>query len=276
MNMNIETRIPMNTGAGIPIFGFGVWQAQEGAEARQAVRWALEAGYRHLDTAAIYGNEQSVGQAMKESGIARSDIFLTTKLWNGEMRAHRQMKAFEESLNKLGCDYVDLYLIHWPVPGVYMESWKVMEEIYQSGRAKAIGVSNFKVRQLKELLGSCKVVPAANQMEFNPLMQDNELLELCRQKGIVFESWSPLGGGGLVNDPSIAAIGAKYGKTGPQAILRWIIQKGIAVFPKSVHQARIKENAAIFDFELSAEDMAAIDGMNKNERTGADPDSFSF
>ncbi len=274
--MDIRTRIPLNNGTSIPLLGFGVWQAKDGEETRRAVTWALETGYRHIDTAAAYGNEHSVGQAMRDSGIPREEIFLTTKLWNEDQRRHNQMKAFEDSLKRLGTDYVDLYLIHWPVAGVFVESWKVMEEIYKSGRAKAIGVSNFKIHHLETLLAQAEIVPAADQMEFNPLMQDNDLLAFCREKGIVFEAWSPLGVGSLTNDQTTAAIGSKYGKTGPQAILRWIIQKNIPVFPKSVHKERILQNADIFDFELSPEDMATIDAMNRNQRSGADPDNFHF
>lgn len=274
--MDIKTRIALNNGTSIPQFGFGVWQAEDGNQTYQAVRWALEAGYRHIDTAAIYGNEASVGQAIRESGIPREDIFLTTKLWNAEQRKHRQLAAFEESLQRLGQEYVDLYLIHWPVAEAYLQSWKVLEKIYKSGRAKAIGVSNFKKHHLEALLKEAEIVPAADQMEFNPLMQDEEGLAFCREKGIVYEAWSPLGVGALVGSAGAADIAAKYGKTGPQAILRWILQKGIVVFPKSVHRERIYENADIFDFELSPEDMAAFDAMNRHQRSGADPDAFTF
>lgn len=274
--MDINTRIPLNNGTSIPLFGFGVWQAEDGKQTYQAVRWALEAGYRHIDTAAIYGNETSVGQAIRESGIPREEIFLTTKLWNGEQRKHRQMAAFEESLQRLGLDYVDLYLIHWPVAEAYVESWKVMEKIYKSGKARAIGVSNFKKHHLETLLKEVEIVPAADQMEFNPLMQDEEGLAFCQEKGIAYEAWSPLGVGTLVGNTQAASIGAKYGKTGPQAILRWILQRGIVVFPKSVHKERIVENADVFDFELSAQDMAAFDAMNRHQRSGADPDTFTF
>ena len=182
--MDINTRRKLNTGTEIPIFGLGVFKSANGAETEQAVLWALEAGYRHFDTAAIYRNEESVGRAIRKSGIPRSQIFITTKLWNEDMRQHRQAQAFDESLSRLGLDYVDLYLIHWPVKGVYKESWSVMEEIYRSGRAKAIGVSNFKVSHMNDLLSSCTVVPAVNQMEFNPLMQDYDIYNLCKEKGI--------------------------------------------------------------------------------------------
>ncbi|MDF2685506.1 MAG: glyoxal reductase [Clostridia bacterium] len=274
--MDINSRITLNNRTSIPQFGFGVWQAQNGNEAEQAILWALRAGYRHIDTAAIYGNEESVGKAIRKSGIKREDLFITTKLWNQDMREHKQAQAFEVSLKKLNLDYVDLYLIHWPVAGAFKESWKVMEGIYKSGETKAIGVSNFKKHHMEDLLSDCNVVPAVNQMEFNPLIQDNEILEFCKNKGIAFEAWSPLGSGNLIKNKEIESIGKKYGKTGPQAILRWILQKGIIVFPKSVHEDRIKENADIFNFELSDADMHAFDSMNKNQRSGADPDTFNF
>ena len=272
--MNIETKIKMNTGNSIYQFGLGVWQS--GAETKEAVLAALKLGYRHIDTAAIYGNEEAVGEAIKESGIPREDLFITTKLWNQDMRDERVIEAFNTSLNKLGLDYVDLYLIHWPVKGKYIKAYKVMEEIYRSGKAKAIGVSNFKTHHLQDLLDNTEVVPAVNQMEFNPQMQDNDILEMCREKGIVFEAWSPLGSGLCLKNKDIMEIGKKYNKSAAQVIIRWLLQKGIVVFPKSVHEERIKENADVFDFELTNEEVKTIDNMNKNIRTGSDPDTFTF
>ena len=274
--MKINTRKKLNNGIEIPVFGLGVFKSANGTETEQAVLWALKEGYRHIDTAAIYRNEESVGRAIMRSGIPRKELFITTKLWNDDMRRHCQAHAFEESLERLQLDYVDLYLIHWPVKEVYLESWAVMEDIYRSGRAKAIGVSNFKVSQMTDLLDHCSVVPAVNQMEFNPSMQDYDIYNLCRDKGIAFEAWSPLGNGRYTADSEIAKIGAKYKKTAVQTILRWILQKDMIVFPKSVNHERIIENADIFDFELTAEDCAKIDGMNRNIRTGADPDNFNF
>lgn len=274
--MDINTKMKLNNGMEIPIFGLGVFQSANGTETENAVLWALEEGYRHIDTAAVYGNEESVGSAIIKSGIPRNDIFVTTKLWNESMRRHCQMQAFNESLERLQLDYVDLYLIHWPVKNVYLESWVVMEEIYRSGRAKSIGVSNFKVSHMNDLLNHCSVIPAVNQMEFNPDMQDYAIVDLCREKGIAFESWSPLGRGKCLSDNRIIAIGTKYRKTAAQIILRWILQKDMIVFPKSINRDRIKENAAIFDFELSGEDCAYIDSMNINKRSGADPDTFTF
>lgn len=272
---NINTRLPLNNGTSIPILGFGVWRSRAGTETEQSVLWALEHGYRHIDTAAVYANEQDVGAAVKKSGIRREDIFITTKLWNTDMRAGRQMQAFQASLDKLGTDYVDLYLIHWPVEN-FIESWRCLEQIYRSGRAKAIGVSNFKKHHLQELLSECEVVPAVDQMEFSPYMQDREAVDFCREQGIVYEAWSPLGAGAYTNDPLLKAIGEKYSKTPAQTILRWVIQQDIVVFPKSVHESRIIENADIFDFELSGEDMARITSLNAFRRTGSDPDTFTF
>lgn len=272
--MNIDSKIKMNTGNEIYQFGLGVWRSGEAT--KDAVLAALKAGYRHIDAAAIYGNEEAVGEAIKESGIKREDLFITTKLWNQDMRDHRVMEAFETSLKKLGLDYVDLYLIHWPVKNEYIPAYKIMEEIYKSGRAKAIGVSNFKTHHLQDLLDNTEIVPAVDQMEFNPQMQDNDILEMCREKGIVLEAWSPLGSGACLENSEIKEIGKKYNKSAAQVIIRWLLQKGIVVFPKSVHEDRIKENANVFDFELTNEEIELINGMNKNLRTGSDPDTFTF
>ena len=274
--LNLKSTITMNNGIKIPRLGFGVYRAAQGDETKNAVLNALEVGYRHIDTASAYGNEESVGEAIKESGLKREEIFLTTKLFNSDMRAHRQMDAFKESLDRLKVDYVDLYLIHWPVPGVYLESWKVLEEIYNKGLAKAIGVSNFLQHHLDDVIAHGSIVPAANQVEFSPLWQDNLLIQYCREKNIALEAWGPLAAGELIGDRTTGDIGAKYGKTGSQVILRWMLQKNIIVFPKTVHKSRMIENADIFDFELSDEDMAIIDNMNRHRRTGPDPDNFDF
>lgn len=274
--LNLKSTITMNNGIKIPRLGFGVYRAAQGDETKNAVLNALEVGYRHIDTASAYGNEESVGEAIKESGLKREEIFLTTKLFNSDMRAHRQMDAFKESLDRLKVDYVDLYLIHWPVPGVYLESWKVLEEIYNKGLAKAIGVSNFLQHHLDDVIAHGSIVPAANQVEFSPLWQDNLLIQYCREKNIAFEAWGPLAAGELIGDRTTGDIGAKYGKTGSQVILRWMLQKNIIVFPKTVHKSRMIENADIFDFELSDEDMAIIDNMNRHRRIGPDPDNFDF
>lgn len=273
--LTITSEKELNNGVRIPRFGLGVWRAVSGEETKNAVRWALQAGYKHIDTATVYKNEQDVGAAIAESGVDRAQIFITTKLWNSDMRAGRQIQAFEESLRKLRTDYVDLYLIHWPVEN-FVESWKILEKIYKSGRARAIGVSNFKAHHLRTLLDACEVVPAVDQMEFSPYMQDNEVIAFCREHGIAYEAWSPLGAGTLIDEPTICEIAAGYGKTSAQVILRWVLQRDIIVFPKSVHQARIVENADIFDFELTAADMERINALNCGRRTGSDPDNFDF
>jgi len=278
--MDINTTKKLNNGVEIPLLGFGVYQAKEGEEAVNAVRWALEAGYRHIDTAAVYQNEESVGRAIIESGIPRDKIFLTTKLWNDDMRKGRQKEAFEESLKRLKTDYVDLYLIHWPVAGKYKESWKVLEELYQSGKVRAIGVSNFHKSHLDDLLADAKVVPAVNQVECHPWLNQEPLFDYCNKLNIAFEAWSPRCGTGtgkaLLNDERLKAIAAKYNKSAAQVILRWDLQRGIITIPKSVHKERIFANTDIFDFELSKEDMSIINEMNENKRVGPDPDNFNF
>jgi len=274
--MNLTSTVTLNNQVKMPQLGFGVFRSAEGKETYQAVRWALEAGYRHIDTAMIYGNEESVGKAIHDSGIPRAEIFLTTKLWNDDMRKDRQEKAFQESLDRLQVDYVDLYLIHWPVAEKFHETWKIMEKIYRTGKARAIGVSNFQQHHLETILANAVIVPAVNQVELNPQLSQVPLFDFCTGKGILMEAWSPLGGGELVSDPRLAEIGAKYQKSAVQVILRWDLQRGIITIPKSVHKDRIINNTKIFDFELSAQDMAAINSLNQDKRTGADPDTFDF
>ncbi|MDR2392380.1 MAG: aldo/keto reductase, partial [Planctomycetota bacterium] len=247
------------------------------AETENAVRWAIEAGYVHIDTAKIYGNEKGVGNGIRASGANRKDLFVTTKLWNDDMRANRQIEAFEESLKLLGFDYVDLYLIHWPVEN-FVASWKTMETIYASGRARAIGVSNFQTRHLDAVLASAKVVPAVNQVELHPYLTQEPLRKYCAGKGIAVQAWSPIGGQGndLLNNALLKEIGDRYGKTPAQVVIRWHLQLGVIVIPKSVRRERIRENCAVFDFELSPGEIAAIGGLNINRRNGSDPDNFSF
>ena len=259
----------------MPWLGFGVFQTKEGQEVIQSVKWALEAGYRSIDTAMIYGNEKGVGQAIKESGVPREEIFLTTKLWNDDIRARRTKEAFDGSLARLGVDYVDLYLIHWPVEG-RQEAWKTMEQIYESGRAKAIGVSNFMLDHFVDLLQQCSVAPAVNQVEFHPFLVQPKLLEYCKEHKIQLEAWSPIAKGQVMDAPKIQEIAKKYGKTPVQVTLRWELQHEVVTIPKSVHQERIVANSQIFDFELSAEDMQALDSLDEGRRTGPDPLNFNF
>lgn len=272
----MQKTILLNNDVEMPLLGLGVFQARDGREVEQAITWALEAGYRSIDTAAAYRNEEGVGSAIRNSSVPREEIFVTTKLWNGDQRQGTMLSAFETSLEKLGLDYVDLYLIHWPVKGKYKESWRVLESIYESGRAKAIGVSNFLIHHLDDLMQDANVVPTVNQIEFHPFLQQPDLIAHCRKLGIVPEAWSPIMKGRVMQVPELVQIGEKYGKTAVQVTLRWMIQKEIITIPKSVKQARIQANGDIFDFALSDDDMAAIDNLDKNERIGPDPDNFNF
>ncbi|MDL2229056.1 aldo/keto reductase [Treponema sp. OttesenSCG-928-L16] len=276
--MDIRSSKKLNNGIDMPYLGLGVFRAENGDETYNAVKWALETGYRHIDTAAVYGNEESVGKAIAESGVPREELFITTKLWNEDMRQERQEKAFADSLKRLGLDYVDLYLIHWPVPDHYAGSYKVLEKLYKEGRMRAIGVSNFQQHHLDTLLKESSVVPAVNQIELHPLLKQQALLDYCTALNIAVTAWSPLGGtkADLPHDPVLTEIGKKYGKSAAQIIIRWNIQRDVIVIPKSSKQHRIKENADVFDFELTADDMARINAMNTNRRLGSDPDNFSF
>ena len=260
----------------MPYLGLGVFQAKDGEETYNAVKWAIEVGYKHIDTAAIYGNEASVGKAIKDSGIARSELFVTTKLWNEDMRQDNQLKAIDQSLKLLGLDYVDLYLIHWPVKGKYIESWKKMEQIYKSGKARAVGISNFNIHHIEDILAVSDLKPVINQCECSPEFTQIELVDYCKQKGIQFEPWSPLGQGNTLKNPKIIAIAQKYGKTPAQIILRWGFQRGFVNIPKSVTKSRIEENTKIFDFELTDADFKEVFTVNKDKRYGADPETFDF
>ncbi|MEO3946785.1 aldo/keto reductase [Gorillibacterium sp. CAU 1737] len=272
---NVASTVTLNNGVAMPQFGLGVWKAKDGAEVVEAVKAAIAAGYRSIDTAAVYGNEAGVGQAIQESGVPREELFITTKVWNSEQGYETTLAAFEASLAKLGLDYVDLYLVHWPVKGKYKETWKALEKIYADGKARAIGVSNFHPHHLDDLLADAKVVPAVNQVELHPLLSQEELRRYCDEKKIYVEAWSPLMQGNL-DLPVLQEIASRYGKTPAQVILRWHLQHNIIVIPKSVTPSRIQENADLFDFELNAEDLAKIDALNENRRFGADPDNFNF
>jgi len=274
--MNLSSTKKLNNGVEIPVLGLGVFKSQEGDEAYNAVKYAIEAGYKHIDTAAVYGNERSVGKGIKDSGIKREDIFITTKLWNENQRQGNQYEAFEESLERLGIDYVDLYLIHWPVKGKYVESWKILEKIYKEGRAKAIGVSNFHIHHLEDIFAVSDIIPAVNQVECHPWLTQVELVDYCQSKGIVFEPWSPLGAGQLTDNENLKEIAKKYNKSAPQLILKWGLQRGFINIPKSVHKDRIIQNSQIFDFTITDEDMAEIFKQNINKRVGGDPETFTF
>ncbi len=274
--MNISSATILNNGVKMPWLGLGVFRAQEGEEVENAVRIAIEHGYRSIDTAAVYQNEVGVGKAVRESGIPREEIFLTSKVWNSDQGYHSTLHAFEESLEKLQTNYLDLYLIHWPKGKLSVETWKAMEELYEKKRIRAIGISNFLVHHLENFLPQCKVIPAVNQVEFHPELIQPELLNYCNQKNIQMEAWSPIMKGRVVSLPVIQALAAEYGKTTVQIVLRWDIQKEIVTIPKSVSPERIISNADIFDFELSDEDMAKIDRLDRNNRIGPHPDTMAF
>ncbi|MEV4115397.1 aldo/keto reductase [Nonomuraea sp. NPDC049695] len=267
----------LNTdGVQIPQLGYGVWQVPAD-EAAQAVTTALKTGYRHVDTAAAYGNEEGVGQAVRESGLPRGKVFVTTKLWNAD---HGRVEAaFEESLTRLGLDYIDLFLIHWPLPkhDRYVQAWKAMEKIYRDGRAKAIGTSNFTSDHLTRLMNETGIVPSINQIELHPYLQQREMRAFHEANGILTEAWSPIGQGqGLLDDPALAVLSGKYGRTPAQIVLRWHLQLGNVVIPKSVSPSRMAENIHVFDFTLDPEDMAAIGALNRGQRFGPDPDTFDM
>ncbi|NDZ78860.1 aldo/keto reductase [Streptomyces sp. SID10853] len=275
--MNAVPTISLNNGVQIPQLGFGVFQI-EPADTRAATLAALETGYRHIDTAEMYGNEKEVGEAVRDSGLAREDVFVTSKLNNGFHAHDDALKAFDRTLAELRFDYLDLFLIHWPLPGVgdFVETWRAMEEIYRSGRAKAIGVSNFQPHHVRRLLQETEIVPAVNQIEVHPYLAQDEVRAFGAGHRIATEAWSPIAQGKVLDDPTITGIARRVGRTPAQVTLRWHIQRNDIVFPKSVTRSRVEENFALFDFELTEADMAAITGLDRGERTGPDPDTFNY
>jgi methylglyoxal/glyoxal reductase len=274
LGKSLQGTVLLHNGVKMPYFGLGVYKVEEGNEVIESVKTALEVGYRAIDTAALYENEEGVGKAIKESGIPREEIFVTTKVWNTDHGYEKTLKAFDKSISKLGLDYVDLYLIHWPGKDTFIDTWRALEKLYRDGRVRAIGVSNFKPHHLQTLMEHSEEKPVINQVELHPYFQQKELREFCKQHDIVVEAWSPLGRGQVLDDPVLAEIGKKYGKTPAQVTLRWHLQNDIVIIPKSVTPSRIKENADIFDFELTAEDMEQIDQLDKNTRLFKDPDLF--
>ncbi|ASR49022.1 aldo/keto reductase [Paenibacillus kribbensis] len=272
---NIADTTVLNNGVQMPWLGFGTYKA-EGNEVYEAVKIAIEAGYRSIDTAAIYGNEDLVGQAIRDSGADRENLFVTTKLWNQDQGYDSTLRAFEESRKRLGLDIIDLYLIHWPGKDKYKETWKAFERLYEEGSVRAIGVSNFQVHHLENLLKDSNVVPVINQVELHPRLTQQELHQYCREHQIQLESWSPLMKGKLTEQADIVEIAAKYGKTSSQVILRWHLDRGIVTIPKSVTAHRIRENADLFDFELTAEDINRINALHLDERVGTHPDKLLF
>ncbi|CAM3784564.1 aldo/keto reductase [Mesobacillus thioparans] len=276
MPKNLQDTTKLHNGVEMPWFGLGVFKVKEGSEVVESVKAALKNGYKSIDTAAVYKNEEGVGQALKEAGVPREELFITTKVWNSDQGYESTLQAFETSMEKLGLDYLDLYLIHWPVEGKYKETWKALEKLYKDGRVRAIGVSNFHVHHLKDLMADAEVKPMVNQVEYHPHLAQTELLEFCKAEGIQMEAWSPLKQGELLSEPTIVEIAEKHGKSPAQIILRWDLQTGVVTIPKSIKEHRIIENADIFDFELFSEDMDRLNSLNKDERVGPDPDNFDF
>ncbi|KOP67929.1 glyoxal reductase [Bacillus sp. FJAT-18019] len=277
---HLQDTTTLYNGVNMPWFGLGVFKVEEGPELVNAVRTAIQYGYRSIDTAAIYGNEEGVEQGIREglaaAGIKRKDLFVTSKVWNADLGYESTLKAYEESLRKLSLKYLDLYLIHWPVEGKYIEAWRALETLYKEGRVKAIGVSNFQIHHLEKLMKEMEIKPMVNQVEYHPRLTQKELQAYCRENGIQLEAWSPLMQGELLDQEDIQQIANKYHKSIAQIILRWDLQNGVVTIPKSTKEHRIMENASIFDFELSNEDMQRIDSLNQNHRVGPDPDNFDF
>jgi methylglyoxal/glyoxal reductase len=272
MSFTIQSRITLNNGVEIPRLGLGVYQSPPGRITRRVIRYALKIGYRHIDTAYIYGNESDVGKAVHESGLQREEVLITTKLWNTrDVGYGSALHSCEDSLRRLGLTYVDLYLIHWPVQGIgnnTIEIWKAMVNLLREGKARAIGVSNFAIDDLKQILNNSDVVPAVNQVEFHPFLYQKDLLSFCKENGIQLEAYSPLTRGKRLNHPSIMNIAKKYdNKTPAQILIRWSLQHNLVVIPKSVHEERILENSQVFGFELRDEDMKHLDSLNENLQT---------
>ncbi|MEG7845749.1 aldo/keto reductase [Bacillus mobilis] len=280
MMKHLQSTTTLHNGVEMPWFGLGVFKVEDGPELVEAVKSAIKAGYRSIDTAAIYGNEKAVGEGIragiKEAGISREDLFITSKVWNSDQGYETTLAAYEESLKKLELDYLDLYLVHWPVEGKYKESWRALETLYKEDRVRAIGVSNFQIHHLKDVLAGAEMKPMINQVEYHPRLTQKELQAFCKEQGIQMEAWSPLMQGQLLDNETLQEIAHKYGKTTAQIILRWDLQNEVVTIPKSTKEHRIVANADIFNFELTKEDMEKIDALNENHRVGPDPDNFDF
>ncbi|MFD2370227.1 aldo/keto reductase [Brevibacillus sp. GCM10020057] len=280
MTTNLQAATTLANGVKMPWLGLGVFKVQDGQEVIEAVRAAIRNGYRSIDTAAVYANEEGVGEGirlgMKDAGITREELFVTSKVWNSDLGYEATLAAYETSLKKLGLDYLDLYLIHWPVEGKYKDAWRALEKIYKDGKVKAIGVSNFHVHHLQDLMKDAEIKPMVDQIEYHPRLAQKELLAFCRENGIQMEAWSPLMQGQLLDHPVLKEIAERHDKSVAQVIVRWDLQNGVVTIPKSIKEHRIVENANVFDFELSAEDMAKIDALDEGVRVGPDPDNFDF
>ncbi len=272
--MTITSKKTLNNGVKIPVLGLGTYLMKPGEETYRACLWAIEAGYRHIDTASFYRNEADVGRAVHDSGVPRNEIFVTTKVWNDDQGYNKALKAVEESLKRLNLEYADMILIHWPVPGLRRDTWKALERVYDEGLCAAIGVSNYTIAHLQELFNYANVIPAVNQVEFSPFLYQRELKEFCEENGIVVEAYSPLVRTRKFNDPRILQIAEKYGKNPAQVMIRWALQIGTVVIPKASKKEHIIENAQVFDFELSEEDMELISSCNENYRVAWNPETI--
>lgn len=273
---NLQGTFKLHNGIDMPYLGLGTYQSDNDQEVIDAVQYALDFGYRHIDTASVYSNEEGVGKGIKASSVAREDVFVVSKVWNSDQGYKSTLNAFEASINRLDLDYLDLYLIHWPVKGEYKDTWRALEKLYREKRVRAIGVSNFMKHHLEGLLEDAKIVPMVNQMEFHPYIVQQDLLDFCVSKGIQYEGWSPFMQGKLFKLDICKELSEKYGKSPAQIILRWNLQKGVVAIPKSSKRERIASNADIFDFELSKEDILQLDSLDRGERIGPDPDNFDF
>ncbi|ANE88108.1 aldo/keto reductase [Bacillus cereus] len=277
---NVQSTTTLHNGVEMPWFGLGVFKVEDGPELVEAVKSAIKAGYRSIDTAAIYGNEKAVGEGIragiKEAGISREDLFITSKVWNSDQGYETTLAAYEESLKKLELDYLDLYLVHWPVEGKYKDTWRALETLYKEKRVRAIGVSNFQIHHLQDVMKDAEIKPMINQVEYHPRLTQKELQAFCKEQGIQMEAWSPLMQGQLLDNETLQEIAEKHDKTTAQVILRWDLQNGVITIPKSTKEHRIIANADIFNFELTKEDMEKIDALNQNHRVGPDPDNFDF
>ncbi|WP_416042844.1 glyoxal/methylglyoxal reductase [Bacillus halotolerans] len=276
MATSLKDTVKLHNGVEMPWFGLGVFKVENGSEATESVKAAIKNGYRSIDTAAVYKNEEGVGIGIKESGVAREELFITSKVWNEDQGYDTTLAAFEKSLERLQLDYLDLYLIHWPGKDKYKDTWRALEKLYKDGKIRAIGVSNFQVHHLEELLKDAEIKPMVNQVEFHPRLTQQELRDYCKKQGIQLEAWSPLMQGQLLDNEVLTQIAEKYNKSVAQVILRWDLQHEVVTIPKSIKEHRIIENADIFDFELSQEDMDKIDALNQDERVGPNPDELLF
>lgn len=273
--MNVASTLTLANGIRIPQLGLGVYKVEE-SDTKETVSTALELGYRHIDTASFYENEKEVGEAIRESDVSREDIFVTTKVWNDEQGYAETLNAFDRSLEKLQLEYIDMYLIHWPVPGKFQDTWRALEDLYNHGRVRAIGVCNFQEHHLEQLLETAEIVPVVDQVEFHPRLYQKALVDYCKERDIKVEAWAPLGRARYFDSPVLQSLAEKHNKTPAQIIIRWELQHGIITIPKSTKRKRQKENMEVFDFELSPEDMNEVDEMNRNERQSKHPDEFPY